>query len=455
MASRREFLAGAVAGTAAGAAAPRSGSNAVTLRTHEWFGDKLETFEFPKGWQITRYDMKGVNAPALSSEQIRAAIHNPVGATRLQEIAAGKKTAAIAFDDLTRPTPTYLIAPHVVDELRAAGLKDENILFVTAYGCHYQMNGLEVAKKLGQETVARHPWINHNIWENHADLGVSKAGNHLAANVYYYKADVKITISGLKAHGTPGYGGGPKAILPGISSMKAIRYMHQEIKRARKPRADANGVPIFYLWDNEQRQDMIEAARRIGVDFTVQCVYGHERQAVHVVAGDVVKAHHQAARYAVSHLATEYATNADVIVVNAYPKGAQLHEHFGWGNRGLKSGGSVVVVNQNPMGEYVWHYLDEAGFNKGGSYFGQRDTRKRRYPEASQVLLYSEYLQARELDHPYFPPEAVGMRRWDDVIQALKKTHKGDSVSVAVYPYAGIQHGIATLDLPGHEPDAS
>jgi nickel-dependent lactate racemase len=450
MPSRREFLS-----TPLAAAAKRVESNTVTLRTHEWFGDKLEQFPFPPGWQVKTYHMKGVNAPRLTSAEIRRAIQNPVGTRRLQEIAAGKKTVAIAFDDLTRPTPTYEIVPHVIDELRAAGIKDENILFVTAYGCHYQMNGLEVAKKLGQETVARHPWINHNIWENHVDLGVTKAGNHLSINAYYYKADVKITLSGLKAHGTPGYGGGPKLILPGVASIRSIRYMHLEIKRAPRPRTGPDGIPIFYVWDNEQRQDMIEAARRAGVDFSVQIVYGHERQPVHVVAGDIVKAHHQAARYAVNHLATEYATEADVVVVNAYPKGAQLHEHFGWGNRGLKDGGSVVVINQNPMGEYVWHYLDEAMFYKGGSYFSQRAARKKRFPNAAQVLLYSQYLQARELDHPYFPPEAVGVRRWEDVIAALKKVHRGDDVKVAIYPYAGIQHGIARLDLPDHEPDTS
>ncbi len=61
--------------------------------------------------------------------------------------------------------------------------------------------------------------------------------------------------------------------------------------------------------------------------------------------------------------------DADIVVVNAYPKGSQLHEHFGWGSRGLKEGGSIVVINQNPMGEFVWHNLGEWQFDKGASYF--------------------------------------------------------------------------------------
>ncbi len=457
MATRRRFLYGAGALTTAVRSArgsPNAPKNVVEMRTHEWFGDHLEKFVFPEGWRIDVRHMKGHLTPPLTPAAIRAAVENPVGTQRLQAIAAGKKTAAIAFDDLTRPTPTYEVLPYVIAELRAAGLKDENILFVTAYGAHYQMNGLEVAKKLGAEAVRRHPWINHNIWENLADLGVSKAGTPLEINTYYHKADVKITLSGLKAHGTPGYGGGPKLILPGVASMKSIRHMHLEVKRAPRRRTSPDGTPIYYVWDNEQRQDMIEAARRTGVDFSVQIVYNQDRRTVHVVAGDIVRAHHRAAQFCVRHLATDYATDADIVVVNGYPKGGQLHEHFGWGARGLKDGGSILVINQNPMGEYVWHYLDEYKFNSGESYFAQRAARKRKFPQAQQVLIYSQYLQARELDHPYFPPEAVGVTSWKDVMSALTRKHKGD-VKVAVYPYAGIQHGPARLDYEGDEPAES
>ena len=447
MPTRRSFLAGAAA--AGGAAGQSAGGNTVSLHTHEWFGDRIEEFPFPPGWRVSVQHMKGWQAPALETGAIRRAVENPVGTRRLQEIAAGKKTVAIAFDDLTRPTPTYDIVPHVLRELHAAGIRDENILFVAAYGCHYQMNGMEVAKKLGQETVRRHPWINHNIWQNVADLGKTKAGDRIEVNTYYHKADVKITVSGLKAHGTPGYGGGPKLILPGVSSYKTIHFMHKEIRRKPMPRADGNGIPILYLWENEQRQDMIEAARLVGVDFSVQCVYNHERRAVQVVAGDIVGAHHAAARYAVNHLYTDYARDADVVVVNAYPKGSQLHEHFGWGSRGLKDGGSIVVVNQNPMGEFAWHYMDEEQFNQGKSWFAQRDARRRRFPQARQVLIYSQYLQRRELDNPYFPPEAVGCHTWQDVLGRLKQAHgRSSDVHVAVYPYAGMQHGPAVLDLP-------
>jgi nickel-dependent lactate racemase len=452
MSSRREFIAGAVAATAAAAPAPTA-SNTISLRTHEWFGDKLERFPLPPGWNIKFYNMQGVKNPVLTPAEIKKAIQSPIGTQPLREIAAGKTTVAIAVDDLTRPTPTYEIVPHVIAELNAAGIKDENILFVAAHGAHYQMNGMEMAKKIGEQAVERHPWVNHNMWENLVDLGKTKGGNQVQVNTYFYNADVKITLSGLKRHGTPGYAGGPKLILPGISGMKTIRFMHYEVKQARRASRDASGREIYHVYENEQRQDMIEAARLTGVDFSVQVCYNHERRPVKVFAGDVVRAHYAACRFGIPNLSTEFAKNADIIIANAYPKGSQLHEHFGWANAGIKAGGSVVVINQNPMGEFVWHYDDQANFVQrgGGNYFKARAARKPRYKNVGQLMLYSQYVQARELGDPALPPEIIGVRSWDQVLARLKKAHTGSNVEVAVYPAAGIQHALATHDIP---PDA-
>lgn len=449
MPSRREFLGGTAAGATGVAWSARNTQNSVLLRTHDWFGDKLERFEFPPGWQLRTYHMKGYQAAVLPAQEIRKAILNPVGTKPLAEIAAGKTTATIAVDDMTRPTPAHDLVPHIVAELNAAGIRDENILFVIGHGAHPQLNGMEAAQKIGQEAVWRHPWINHNCWENLVELGTTRHKNQVLANTYYCNADVKITISGLKAHGYSGYAGGPKMILPGVSGIKSIRYNHFEVRPAARPRRDASGVEIISMHQNEKRQDMIDAARAVGVDFSVQTVYNQERKLVRVVAGDIVAAHNQAARYAVNHLATEYAKSADIIVINAYPKGLEPQADFVWGTRGLKDGGSVVLIDQHPLGKAPWHYDDQLRFFQrgGGSYFKQRAARKKYFRQARQFLWYSQYLQARELDMMDVPPETVGLRKWADVIERLKREHKGD-VEVAVYPYAGIQHGIATLDLP-------
>ncbi len=424
MATRRQFLSGALAAASAAAAQSSPDVQTVPLPTHEWFGDKIEQFEFPAGWRIERHEMKGYAAPALTREQIREAVRTPVGTPRLQDIAAGKKTAAIAFDDVTRPTPAYAVLPHVIEELRSAGIKDENILFIAALGCRCQMNSVEAAKKLGLETVQRHPWINHNPWENLVDLGAG-----VSINAGFANAGVKIAISGLESDGESLSGGAPAMILSGLSGIQSIRS--QGRRTPRSPRPDTEELdPAF-----------TSAVRRAGVDFSVQIVCGHDRQPVKVVSGAIVRAHRETARFAANHFSTGYAADAGIVVVNAYPCGAELYERFNWARHGLKTGGSIVVVNQNPLGLCASSYSTGEWSGEAVSYFARRDSRKPRFPEARQVLLYSQYLQARELDHPGVPPETQGMRRWDDVIQALRQAHSEDGLKVVVYPYAGLQLG--------------
>ena len=449
MPSRRQFLLASATSAALGAASG-AGSNTVTLRTHEWFGDKLEKFELPADWHVTWHHSNGYQSPPLTSAEIKNAILNPVGTRPLREIAAGKTTVAIAVDDMARPTPSFEVVPHLVAELNAAGIQDENILFVVAHGCHDHINQMEMANKIGLEAVRRHPWINHNAFENLVELGTTGAGNQIFADVNFYCADVKITLSGLKRHGTPGYGGGPKLCLPGLSGIKTIRYMHNVVKQAARPRVNADGVQIFHIYENEQRQDMIDVSRRIGVDFSLQQCVSEDRKLVKVVAGDIVRAHHEACRYAIPANSTVFAKNADIVIANCYPRGAQLHEMFGFANAGVRDGGSLVLINQYPMGELVWHYMDQGIFFQDGksNYFKARAARRSRYPHAGQLILYSQYLQQRELSDPSLPPGVIGCRSWDDVVAALKKKHTGSSVEVAVYPAAGLQHETAVHDIP-------
>ena len=452
MPSRRQFLLASATSAALGAGSGAA-SNTITLRTHEWFGDKLEKFELPPDWHVTCHHSNGYQAPLLTSAEIRQAVLNPVGTRPLREIAAGKTTAAIAVDDMARPTPSFEVVPHLVAELNAAGIRDENILFVVAHGCHDHINQMEMANKIGLDAVRRHPWINHNAFENLVDLGTTRAGNQIFGDVNFLSADVKITLSGLKRHATPGYGGGPKLCLPGLSGVKTIRYMHNVVKQSPRPRVKADGVQVFRIFENEQRQDMIEAARRMGVDFSVQQCCNEDRKLVKVVSGDIVRAHHEACRYAIPANSTVFAKNADIVIANCYPRGAQLHEHFSFANAGLRDGGSVVLINQYPMGELVWHYVDQAIFFQDGksNYFKARAVRRSRYSRAGQLILYSQYLQQRELSDPSIPPGVIGCRSWEEVLEQLRKKHGGSSVEVAVYPAAGLQHDVATHDIP---PDA-
>ena len=89
----------------------------------------------------------------------------------------------------------------LVEDLRAAGLEDKNIVFLTSYGTHRPLTHAEARAKLGDWVVENFAWLNHNIWENVVEVGVTSHGNKIKVNHHFAQADIRVTVSGIKAHG--------------------------------------------------------------------------------------------------------------------------------------------------------------------------------------------------------------------------------------------------------------
>ena len=308
--NRRGFLTGGIAATpligTALAAGPfqaknvpalRGSRNSVVVPTHELAGNLSERLDFPAAWQVNVLEMAGYQAGALTPQQVAARLNQPIGTKTVRELAQGKKTAVITFDDMTRVTPVQAVAPWILGELKAAGLADENILFLTSFGTHRPMNAVEIATKLGKDIPRRYAWLNHDCFDNLKDVGETSRGNKIRLNQSFVGADLRICISGIKIHASAGYGGGAKAILPGVAGISTIEYNHEKIMRNTKTAGP------FKVFKNEMRLDMIEAARFAKVDYTVQALFNQRLQPTHIYAGDIVDAHHEAVRTAVKHYA--------------------------------------------------------------------------------------------------------------------------------------------------------
>jgi len=452
--SRREFLRwGGVAlasaklvgttfsssyGAADNVPALKGARRSVLITTHEFFGDIDERLDFPGSWELNLIEMAGNDAPVLGREAIQQRLQKPIGSRPLREIAAGKKTAVITFCDLQRPTQTSSVAPLVVEELKAAGLADENILFMGACGAHRSLEADEVVRKLGIDLIRRHPWINHNAFDNVKEIGTTSFKNRIKVNQTFLAADIKITISGIKVHEFAGYGGGAKAILPGLAWIDTIEYNHEVLGRNNKT------AGIIKTFKNEVRLDMGEAAKLAGVDFSVQIVYNGKRQVCGIFAGDVVEAHHAAVRMANAHYRTRIAPPADVVVANGYPQNCQVNRSVEWIGRSVREGGSGVLVLQHPQGISAWHYLyQRVGGAKGRTYFDFLMSPRPAPAKGMQLIVYSQYIDRQQVNK--FPRGTRFAQTWGEVVEYLLQRHKGDA-SVAVYPYAAIQHPEIDLD---------
>jgi nickel-dependent lactate racemase len=413
---------------------PVNGENAVTIRTHEHFGDIEEQLTFPGTWELEVQRMAGHGRLGLNGQQIRERLDNPIESTPLREIAAGKTSAVITFDDLTRPTPIADVLRLLVEELRAAGLEDKNIVFLTSYGTHRPLTHAEARAKLGDWAVENFAWLNHNIWDNLAEVGVTSRGNKIKVNHHFAQADIRVTVSGIKGHGTAGYGGGGKAVLPGVAWMESIDFFHRTITGLGTNRS----VGLARVFENDVRLDMEEAARLAEVQFSVQIVYNERREPVEIFAGDIVAAHHAACRMANGFLRTPTAQGADIVVANAYPQNRQASGSLGWARRSLRDGGSAVLIAQHPDAMSTIHYLSERRGYDGHAYWETMASDRNPVRQAGQLIVFSQYMQKRDVNR--ISAKHVRLAQsWDEVVQLLGR-HHGAEARVAIYPYAAIQH---------------
>ena len=124
---------------------------------------------------------------------------------------APRKSVLVA-DDNTRLTPTDKIIPILLNELNAAGIKDEQVTVIIALGTHRPMRKEEILAKYGQEVVRRVTVKNHNFRDPElmVDLGTTPNGTHIKVNREAYEADFKIGIGSIVPHYIPGFAGGAK-----------------------------------------------------------------------------------------------------------------------------------------------------------------------------------------------------------------------------------------------------
>jgi hypothetical protein len=421
-------------------------AKSVTIPTHEFAGPGgapwiEERLDFPATWDLHVMDMAGHNLPALTPQQIADQCGQPIGAKSLRELAEGKKTVAISFDDLTRTTPAYAVTPWLVAELAQAGINDQNILFIGSFGTHRAMTQEEVARKLGVPIAKNYAWVNHNVFDNLKETGTTTRGNKVLLNQTFLAAGLKICISGIKVHQDAGYGGGAKAVLPGLAALPTVEYNHTQILTKVKT---TGPVKIFR---NDMRLDMIEAARMAHVDYTLQILYNDRLRPTRICAGDIVDAHHAGVRVAAKSYCTPTFKDADIVVANAYPQNAQAYHGALWIDYSLRDGGTGVLIVQHPLGLDPVHYLNNRLAGRSGA--TQFDLTARRLSggrgnaRQTNLIVYSQYL-TRNMKNNY-RTGTFFCDRWADVIAKLTELHPRDP-KVAIYPYAGMQHQEIELD---------
>ena len=403
-------------------------TNRVSMRINAFFGDERIELAFPGSWEVQTCLMAGHDHPALSEQQMREALQNPIGSPRLSELARDKREVCILFDDLPKPTPVGAIVPYVLEELHNGGIKDEQIRFICAPGTHRFLTYREFVAKLGREIIERYPVYNHSIWENLVDVGTTSRGTPVQVNREFASCDLRVAIGSIFPHGAAGFGGGGKIVLPGVCGIDTIEHHHGN--RKGNPNLDE-------LDKNEFRLDIEEAARLAGLHFKVDAVLNNHREVIGLFAGDFVEEHRAGAVLARSMYTTEIAKNADVVVANSYPDESQMGRCQWCVDPSLKEGGDAVFVIHSQEGQSLHQFSSRFGTGYGGRNYNP-ERLSRRLDKVNRIIVMTPSLSKYDRADLVPAEKVIWCRNWGEVLAELCDRH-GSGTMAAVYPYAPLQ----------------
>ncbi len=407
-----------------------SNTNKVTLPILAWYGDTELDVDFPESWDVSVCRHRGDGTPALDDAGFREAFANPIGTAPIREGAKGKKEVCILFDDMSRATPSADIIPYVLEELAAAGIKDNQIRFIAAIGAHGSMNGIDFRKKLGDDVMGRFPVYNHNPYENCNSVGPSSQGIPMQFNAEVMRCDYKIGIGAIVPHPFSGFGGGSKIILPGVASITTIDLNHTRLF----PHPTA-GIGKFE--GNVLKQDMNEAARMAGLDVKVDCLYNFDRRVTHLFVGDVVDEHVEGVKIAREYWATDPVEDCDIVVANCFSKADEMLLAPAVTAPMLKkTGGDLVLLVVTPEGQINHYWSRSFGRHIGGRAFRPKTELPVNTKRLTVMQPYPDFVGADWLA-PY--EQVTFTRSWPETLQHLESAY-GKNAKVAVVPDGTVQY---------------
>jgi lactate racemase len=408
----------------------------ICLPQLAWYGVKKLALSLPETWQVEESNMAGHDRPRLRPPQIKKAIAGPIGVAPLREYARGKKETVIIFDDMTRVTRVAEIVPHVLEELSAAGIEDNQIRFIAACGCHGAMDRADFSKKLGADVLKRFPVYNHNPFDNCVYAGTTARGTRVCINNEVMKCDLKIGIGSIVPHIMAGFGGGGKILLPGVAAYETIIALHTAKESSGMGGFQETVSGMGSLENNPRRRDIDEVAAMVGLDMKIDALVNGWGETAAIYAGAPGPAYAAALRDAGKHYLTTLAGDSEIVIANTFAKASEAISGLLVAFPSVsRNGGDVVLVANAPEGQATHYLMGPFGNTIGG----QLRLRLKLPPHVNRVIIFSEYPELASKNFLEDTERVVMLDDWEEVLKLLRKSH-GPRAKVAVYPNADIQY---------------
>ena len=302
---------------------------------------KKEYFSLPAEWVPIHFVETEEETSLSSVEQMtHNALSVPIGTPPLKDLISGAQSVAIIVDDWTRPTPVAEILQVLLPYLVRNGFPRENVTVVIALGTHVPMTQEELEARVGRDVISNYKIVQHNAWQTDlVPITIPDDGRIVRINPEVAQAEVKIGISSILPHPMAGYGGGPKILMPGVSNFEFIRDHH--MRHTIHPRSIAGLTK-----GNPFHEDCMRAARAIGLDFSINCVYNQRGEIVRILGGGLETAFVASVEVCSEKLGVRFEEKVDVTITSTYPHthGHQFCKGLSAPDLVTKETGAILIV---------------------------------------------------------------------------------------------------------------
>jgi len=280
--------------------------------------------------------------------KIKEALRSPIGVPPLSSLVKPDFKVTIISTDISRPCPERVILPPVIEELKSACVREDNIRVLIATGMHRPMTEEELREKLGEEICEKFEVINHVCTDEKSLRFISTTPNlkiPLWVNKIAVEADFTISTANVDPHIFAGFSGGGKSIMPGVSGIRTIEEMH------RPERLDLPHVGVGSVEENPVRLDIDAAGMMAGLKFIVNVTLNLNYEIAAVCAGDPVKAHRELVKSAREVFTVPVSAEPDIVIsAPGYPKDRDLYQatraanNFVCGPKPVIKKGGVIII---------------------------------------------------------------------------------------------------------------
>ena len=288
--------------------------NENAYRTYGFFdGQNMHNFKIPQK-RILKYEIAATIKPFSNvQDAFLKRLENPCGTEAIsRQVRPGSKVV-ILCDDYTRPTPSHLLLPILLDKLNELGVPDSNITILVAAGHHREMTNEEKDAKYGQ-AVKRVKIVHHFSCDekNLVKIGRAGTGIDIFVNRLAVEADYRIALGIVEIHPWAGFAGGGKIVAPGIAGKKTIDQMHA------LPVLPSVGIGKVH--DNPFWLTLTEAADMLPLNLIINCLLDIDNQLIGLATGHPREAQLQLIDKFKKVNELRFDEPADIVITSAYPK---------------------------------------------------------------------------------------------------------------------------------------